>query len=110
MYPDIEILTAESGEEGLKTIEKSMKDSNPLKFVVSDIRMFELSGLDLARIVLSKFPLIEFALMTAYDISDIEEEAKSIGVHKVIYKSIGFNEVVKQVYHWFTMRNSLYNQ
>ena len=101
LYPDVEILTAESGEEGLQIIKKGIKDSNPLKFVISDIRMPELSGLDLARIVASKFPQIELILMTAYNIHDVAEEARNYGVPKVIYKSIGFNKLVDDIYHWF---------
>ena len=104
MYPNIEVLTTDSGKEALQIIEKNSSNLNPINLVVSDIRMPEVSGIDLARRLIAKYPQISIILMTAYDLREIEEEAKHFGISKIIYKSMGFTEVVKEIHEWAQMK------
>ncbi len=100
MYPNIEVLTTDRGKEALQIIEKKSKNLNPINLVVSDIKMPGISGIDLARKLIAEYPQISIMLMTAYDLSGIEEEAKHFGISKIIYKSIGFKKVVKEIHEW----------
>lgn len=100
MYPNVEVSTTDSGKEALQIIEKKSKNLNPIDLVVSDIKMPEVSGIDLARKVIAEYPHISIILMTAYDLSEMEEEAKHFGISKIIYKSMGFKKVVKEIHEW----------
>ena len=100
MFPDIEVLTAERGKEALQIIERKSMNLNPIDLVVSDIKMPGISGIDLASRIMEEYPQISIILMTAYDLSGIEEEAKHFGISKIIFKSIGFKKVVKEIHDW----------
>ena len=62
--------------------------------------MLELSGVDLARKVIAKYLQSSIILMTAFDTSEIEEEAKNIGIPKIIYRNLDFKQVRRTIYEW----------
>lgn len=78
-----EIQTAENGAEALELIEVYRPD-----FVLTDIRMPKVDGIELCRIVSEKYPYIHLVIVTGYD--DFEYARKSIlyGVTEYILKPI----------------------
>ena len=79
--PEIAIMTASSGEEGLKIIPKFQPD-----LVIMDVRMTGMSGLETLRRLRqtdSKLPVI---IMTAYGTTQTAIEAMKLGAHDYILK------------------------
>lgn len=63
---DYELITAESGEEGLKILEKE----NNISVVISDMKMSEMDGLEFINIAKTKYPDLICFLLTGYLITD----------------------------------------
>ena len=78
------IKTAADGIEALNIIEKE----GPFHVVLSDIRMPNMSGLDLARHIEKYFPEVHFALFSAYNDFLYAQEAIRYGVKAYILKPI----------------------
>src|ERR1043165_7599911 len=77
--PDIEIATANSGEDGLKTIPKFKPD-----LVIMDVRMVGMNGLEtLRRPSHTKLPVI---IMTAYGTTQTAIEAMKLGAFDYLLK------------------------
>ncbi len=58
----------------------------PVELVISDIRMPEISGLDLLLKIRENYPQTKVVIMTAYGSSEIQEEANRRGCFKYIEK------------------------
>src|SRR6266404_4583138 len=79
--PEIELVTASSGEEGLKIIPKAKPD-----LVIMDVRMGGLNGLEILRRlrqVDAKLPVI---MMTAYGTTQTAIEAMKLGAYDYLLK------------------------
>src|SRR6266852_9786925 len=79
--PEIELITAASGEEGLKLIPKLQPD-----LVIMDVRMGGLNGLETLRRLRetqSKLPVI---MMTAYGTTQTAIEAMKLGAYDYLLK------------------------
>src|SRR5205809_6977750 len=71
--PEIELATASSGEEGLKTIPKFKPD-----LVIMDVRMGGITGLETLRRIRQMDPKLFVILMTAYGTTQTAIEAMKL--------------------------------
>jgi len=65
----------------------------PVELVVSDIRMPEMSGLDLLMEIRKNYPETKVIIMTAYGSSEIQQEANERGCFKYIEKPFELHEL-----------------
>lgn len=65
----------------------------PIDLVVSDIRMPEISGLDLLIDIREKYPATKVIIMTAYGSSEIQNEASERGCFQYIEKPFEISEL-----------------
>ncbi|MDD3251458.1 MAG: response regulator [Lachnospiraceae bacterium] len=65
--------------------------------VISDIRMPFLSGLELAREVLAKYPQIRFILLTGYDEFSYARDAIRLGIVEYLSKPVKIEEIKELV-------------
>ena len=79
--PEIELATASSGEEGLKTIPKFKPD-----LVLMDIRMTGMTGLETLRKIRATDPKLLVILMTAYGTTQMAIEAMKLGAYDYLLK------------------------
>jgi len=79
--PDIELLTAASGEEGLKLIPKIQPD-----LVIMDVRMGGLNGLETLRRLRQSNAKLPVIMMTAYGTTQTAIEAMKLGAYDYLLK------------------------
>ena len=79
--PEIELATASSGEEGLKTIPKFKPD-----LVIMDVRMGGINGLETLRRIRQMDPKLFVILMTAYGTTQTAIEAMKLGAYDYLLK------------------------
>jgi len=79
--PEIEIVTASSGEEGLKVIPKFKPD-----LVLMDVRMGGMNGLETLRRIRATSPKLLVILMTAYGTTQTAIEAMKLGAYDYLLK------------------------
>lgn len=76
---EYDVLTAESGEEGLSIL----KENNSISAVISDMKMPGMNGIEFIRTAKNMFPEISYFILTGFDIN--EEIADALN-DKVIEK------------------------
>jgi len=79
--PEIEFLTASSGEEGLKIVPKFKPD-----LVLMDVRMGGMNGLETLRKMRAANPKLLVILMTAYGTTQTAIEAMKLGAYDYLLK------------------------
>jgi two-component system nitrogen regulation response regulator GlnG len=79
--PDIELATADSGEEGLKMIARFKPD-----LVIMDVRMGGMSGLETLRRLRQSDPKQMVIMMTAYGTTQTAIEAMKLGAYDYLLK------------------------
>src|ERR1700690_4343090 len=79
--PEIELATASSGEEGLKTIPKFKPD-----LVLMDVRMGGMNGLETLRKIRAADSKLLVILMTAYGTTQTAIEAMKLGAYDYLLK------------------------
>jgi CheY-like chemotaxis protein len=87
---DYSLTVVNDAKAALKSLEQT-----PFHLVVSDIRMPQISGLDLLLEIREKYPKIKVIIMTAYGSSEIQEEANKRGCFKYLEKPVDANELRK---------------
>src|SRR5580692_374060 len=80
-FPDIELASASSGEEGLKIIPKFKPD-----LVLMDVRMGGINGLETLRRIRISNPKLLVILMTAYGTTQMAIEAMKLGAYDYLLK------------------------
>lgn len=83
-HSDLDILTAESAEAGLDTLE-----SNAIDCIVSDYDMPEMDGLEFLDAVRDDHPSLPFILFTGTGSEEVASDAISAGVTDYLQKSTG---------------------
>ncbi len=83
-----DLITVNSGKEALDVLSQL-----PVNLVVSDVRMPEISGLDLLLKIKENYPLTKVIIMTAYGSSEVQEEAGKRGCFKYIEKPFEMNKL-----------------
>jgi len=76
------VYVADSGIQAMEILK-----NNSIDFIISDIRMPEMGGLELIQHVKKNYPDIQFALMTAYNVNDYIEYARKENIWNIIPKS-----------------------
>jgi len=83
-----ELICVNSGKKALEVLFQL-----PVDLVISDIRMPEISGLELLSEIKDSYPNTKVIIMTAYGSSEIQEEANERGCLKYIEKPFEINEL-----------------
>lgn len=89
---DYHILTVESGDEALKEIERSSPE-----LVFLDIRMPQLSGLEVLKRIKEGYPKLPVIMMTAYGDTDTAIEAMKFGAFDYIPKPFENQEIKRLI-------------
>ena len=76
-----DLICVNSGKKALEVLSQL-----PVKLVISDIRMPEISGLELLSRIRESYPTTKVIIMTAYGSSEVHEEANARGCFKYIEK------------------------
>ena len=87
-----EVTTAGSGEEGLEYIRNDAYD-----VVVSDIKMPDMTGIDLLRLVRSENVAVTFILLTAFATTETAIQALKMGAFDYILKTDNFMEELRHI-------------
>jgi len=82
------LICVNSGKKALEVLSQL-----PVELVISDIRMPEISGLDLLVKIKDFYPSTKVIIMTAYGSSEVHEEANARGCLKYIEKPFEINEL-----------------
>jgi CheY-like chemotaxis protein len=83
-----ELICVNSGKKALEVLSQL-----PVELVISDIRMPEISGMELLIKIKENYPNTKVIIMTAYGSSEIQEEANKHGCLKYIEKPFEINEL-----------------
>jgi two-component system response regulator (stage 0 sporulation protein F) len=86
------ITTAASGDEALKLIAQ-----DPPQFMIVDMKMPGLNGLDVLRHVRTNKPQIVTFLLTGFDDDAIEQQAITLGALGVIRKPLALAEIRRTI-------------
>ncbi len=85
-----------SGKEGIEAVVKAKREGNPYNAVILDWRMPEMSGLEAAKrireVAVDQMPII---ILSGYDWSIIEQEAREVGVDAFISKPLFRSRLVQ---------------
>ncbi|MEJ2542741.1 MAG: response regulator [Calditrichaceae bacterium] len=87
-----ELIAVNSAIEALKILEKL-----PVELVISDIRMPEMSGLDLLLEIRQTYPATKVIIMTAYGSHEIQQQANERGCFKYIEKPFEIQELRQMI-------------
>ena len=78
---------ATSGEGAFDMLCAARQEGHPYDLLLLDWKMPQMNGPDTARLIRERYPEnIPILLLTAYDWSEIEQEAKEIGIHHFMPK------------------------
>ena len=99
--PDIEISVSNSGKDALSLFIQNLQNMIKFDLVVSDIRMTDLTGIEIASEMKKKDPKSHIILITAYDTDKVQEYIETLGI-EVIGKSEGINEIVLRIINKLT--------
>ena len=83
-----DLICVNSGKKALDVLSQL-----PVELVISDIRMPEISGMELLIKIKESYPNTKVIIMTAYGSSEIQEEANKHGCLKYIEKPFEINEL-----------------
>jgi CheY-like chemotaxis protein len=86
------ILIGNTGKEALEILE-----NNTVDLVITDIRMPDISGLDLLTTIKDRYPHTKVIIMTAYGSSDIQREANKRGCLYYIEKPFEITDIRKLI-------------
>jgi DNA-binding NarL/FixJ family response regulator len=93
---DFEIITAANGREAVSSAKKCIKQGHPPDFVLMDMKMPEMDGLECTR-TLTELGINNIHLLTAYFDTSSIREAMEVGAKGVLKKSDGFASIAKKV-------------
>ncbi len=83
-----ELITVNSGREAIEVLNQV-----PVDLVITDVRMPEVSGLDLLVKIKETYPQTKVIIMTAYGSSDVHKAATERGCFHYIEKPFEINEI-----------------
>lgn len=82
-YPDAEVLAVQSGREALLTLAEK-----PVQLMITDLRMPEMTGMDLLTQALGMQPDLSMVVLTAYGTIETAVEALRAGAYDFLTKPI----------------------
>lgn len=83
-------VVASSGSEGLKVLEREAVDA-----VLTDMRMPEMTGLEVVRRVKERWPHVPVVVMTAYARDEMLESALREGALEILAKPVDFDRLLE---------------
>ena len=87
-----------SGSEGLSLLEHHIEDENPFNIIILDWKMPGMNGIELTKKIREKTGnTVPILLVSAYDWSTIEEDAKKAGVNGFISKPLFRSSLYKTI-------------
>ncbi len=91
---NFDVVTGKSGLEGLDLLR-----SNPdISTVISDMKMPGMNGLEFIKLAKKEFPLINFYILTGYDITtEMQDALKSNLIRKYFSKPVNFKEIQSSI-------------
>ena len=98
---DFEVVDlATNGQQALEKIEKWQPDVTTL-----DLDMPILNGIEVAKIVLKKYPNIKIIILSMHKDADIIRAAMALGIHGYVFKDDAVNDLVNAVRAVFEGKN-----
>lgn len=94
-----DLFCVNSGREAIEVLKQM-----PFDLVVTDVRMPEVSGLDLLVQIKELYPSTKVAIMTAYGNADVQKEATRRGCFNYIEKPFEINEMRRLILDAVTQR------
>jgi DNA-binding NtrC family response regulator len=85
--------TAQVAEDGNKALQ--VMEQEPFDVVLLDLRMPDLDGMDVLKVIKQRWPDSEVVVITGYPTIDSAKEAVRLGAHNYLAKPVGPDEVVK---------------
>ncbi|TFH09478.1 MAG: response regulator [Candidatus Thorarchaeota archaeon] len=93
---DYELITATTGNQAIEKATACIDQGHPPDFVLMDLKMPEMSGLECTR-ALTEMGVKNIHLLTAYFDTDSLKQAVEVGAKGVLKKSEGFASVARKV-------------
>jgi DNA-binding response OmpR family regulator len=93
-----QVVVAQEGDQALEIIETSNEWSEPIDFVIADLRMPGMNGLDLIRSLKKERPGLACILMTGSVNDDIRKEALELGACEYIEKPFMPKALLEMIY------------
>ncbi|RDE15028.1 MAG: hypothetical protein C4K48_04955 [Candidatus Thorarchaeota archaeon] len=93
---DFELITASNGQEAIGLARKCIRQGHPPDFVLMDMKMPEMGGLECTK-KLTSMGITNVHLLTAYFDTDSMRLAAEVGAKGVLKKSEGFASVARKV-------------
>ncbi|MBN2367204.1 MAG: response regulator [Calditrichaeota bacterium] len=87
-----QLLTVNSGVEAIEAMNQL-----PVDLVITDVRMPEVSGLELLVQIKDRYPQTKVIIMTAYGSDDVKNEANQRGCFRYVEKPFEINELRKLI-------------
>ena len=88
-----EVLTAVNGKEGLELFKENLN----ISFVITDIKMPKMDGLEMVKEIKTINPKVPCILTTAHGEYDYFLRADEIGIYRYIQKPINITELLKSI-------------
>lgn len=85
----------ENGMKGLETLENLMKRKMPLECAIVDVRLPDIDGLKLLKVIKSNYPDLPVVLITGYGSDSIAHEAKSQMAAGYLEKPFNMEDLTK---------------
>ncbi len=89
-----QVNTAPDGAAALEQLQQSPHD-----LVVTDIRMPNMTGIELLRSIKEQYPHVEVILITGYGSEEIAAEARRLGAYDYIEKPFDALELLKTIFN-----------
>jgi len=86
------VITAQNGKEAVKILE-----SNVIDFVVTDLKMPEMDGIELLAHMSAKFPSTPAIAMSAFSTPEIEKQLEKMGTLRVLDKPVDFKTLAHTI-------------
>jgi CheY-like chemotaxis protein len=93
----IEFHFAFSAEDALNFLQS--QSATDIILILSDINMPGMNGLELLKIIKSKFPHLEIFMITAYDDEQNYRTSMAYGANAYLTKPIDFEELKKKIFN-----------
>lgn len=77
---------AQSGKKAIQMVKKKEKSGEKFDIVLLDWKMPEMNGIETAKAIKSEYPNLPIIIMTSYDLSEIDVEAKEAGINLLMPK------------------------
>ncbi len=90
---DYEVESVRTGKEAIQKWKE-----NPYDLLVTDVRLPDISGLELIANLQMEYPDIKFIIVTAYDSYDLREKVKNLkGLKRFFPKPFSIEELKKEI-------------